>query len=67
MKTDAKNFKIPLSTLKDHLTGQHIGPVGRPTVLDQETEKYVFNYIIKLSEWDFGFSTEDLPIFSHYF
>jgi hypothetical protein len=62
MKTAAKNFKIPLSTLKDHLKGKHTGSVGRPTVLDQETEKSVCNYIIKLSDWGFGLSTEDLKM-----
>ena len=60
----AEQFGVPRQTILDHVHDDEIFKnIGRPTVLTEEEETLLMEYIDLMAKWGFPFSGHDLRCF----
>ena len=57
-KAAAALYNIKRTRLMNHLKGQHVEKVGKPTILAQNEEQLIVHAIHKPGDWGFGIDIE---------
>lgn len=66
IRSAAKHFNIPKSTLSRHCMKHNLMPerTGRPIIFSSEEEQIFVDYCLLLSEWGFPMDEMDLRVFA---